>query len=280
MITTQDIREKTFEKSTFGGYAMGEVDDFLDELANDLAANQKEMAALRGKMKVLVDKIKEYQATEEAMRMALVSAQKIAKDIEDDSQSKADAILADARKEAEDIVAAAQAEADRISGGIRERADAEELRYQKAKAAAADYIQKLRMLCDKEQAFLTAIQDADLSGAIVTPAPAEKKAIPAPAQEPEAEEYPEEPEEDAAAPEEPEEEAEEEAAPAPEPPAPRKEAARKEPASRKEPARSTPDYLRDFEAAVYKTASRRKAAPPPEEIPEEEDDSTAPMFRF
>lgn len=117
MITAQDIREKTFEKSTFGGYAMGEVDDFLDELANDLAANQKEMAALRGKMKVLVDKIKEYQATEEAMRMALVSAQKIAKDIEDDSQSKADAVLADARKEAEDIVAAAQAEADRISGG-------------------------------------------------------------------------------------------------------------------------------------------------------------------
>lgn len=255
MITAQDIREKTFEKSTFGGYAMGEVDDFLDELANDLAANQKEMAALRGKMKVLVDKIKEYQATEEAMRMALVSAQKIAKDIEDDSQSKADAILADARKEAEDIVAAAQAEADRISGGIRERADAEELRYQKAKAAAADYIQKLRMLCDKEQTFLNALQDADLSGAIVTPAPAEKKAIPAPAQEPEEEEaYPEQEEEEAAP---------------PEPPAPRKE-----------PARSAPDYLRDFEAAVYKTASRRKAAPPPEEIPEEEDDSTAPMFRF
>ena len=38
MITAQDIREKTFEKSTFGGYAMNEVDDFLDELAGDLAA--------------------------------------------------------------------------------------------------------------------------------------------------------------------------------------------------------------------------------------------------
>ncbi|MBR7190097.1 MAG: DivIVA domain-containing protein, partial [Oscillospiraceae bacterium] len=42
MITAQDIREKTFEKSTFGGYAMNEVDDFLDELAGDLAASQKE----------------------------------------------------------------------------------------------------------------------------------------------------------------------------------------------------------------------------------------------
>ena len=46
MITAQDIREKTFEKSTFGGYAMGEVDDFLDELADDLAAAQKESAVL------------------------------------------------------------------------------------------------------------------------------------------------------------------------------------------------------------------------------------------
>ena len=75
MITAQDIREKTFEKSTFGGYAMGEVDDFLDALAGDVAAAQKENATLRGKMKVLVDKIEEYRESEDAMRLALVSAQ-------------------------------------------------------------------------------------------------------------------------------------------------------------------------------------------------------------
>ena len=33
MITAQDIREKCFEKARIGGYAMDEVDDFLDELA-------------------------------------------------------------------------------------------------------------------------------------------------------------------------------------------------------------------------------------------------------
>ena len=57
MITAQDIREKTFEKSTFGGYVPGEVDDFLDALSADMAASQKENATLRTKMKVLVDKI-------------------------------------------------------------------------------------------------------------------------------------------------------------------------------------------------------------------------------
>ena len=76
MITAQDIREKTFEKSTFGGYAMNEVDDFLDELANDLSVSQKELATMRAKMKVLVDKIEEYRGSEEDMHKALVSARR------------------------------------------------------------------------------------------------------------------------------------------------------------------------------------------------------------
>lgn len=41
MITAQDIREKCFEKARIGGYAMDEVDDFLDELANDAAASRR-----------------------------------------------------------------------------------------------------------------------------------------------------------------------------------------------------------------------------------------------
>ena len=36
MITAQDIREKTFEKARIGGYDMASVDDFLEELADDL----------------------------------------------------------------------------------------------------------------------------------------------------------------------------------------------------------------------------------------------------
>ena len=98
MITAQDIREKTFEKSTFGGYAMNEVDDFLDELANDIAASQKEVSVLRGKMKVLVEKIEEYRGSEEEMNRALVSAQKLAKSIEEESRQKADTLVAEVNR--------------------------------------------------------------------------------------------------------------------------------------------------------------------------------------
>ena len=41
MITAQDIREKGFEKSRLGGYDMAAVDEFLEEIADDITASQK-----------------------------------------------------------------------------------------------------------------------------------------------------------------------------------------------------------------------------------------------
>ena len=38
MITSQDIRAKTFEKAVFGGYEMGSVDDYLEAVAQELDA--------------------------------------------------------------------------------------------------------------------------------------------------------------------------------------------------------------------------------------------------
>ena len=186
MITAQGIREKTFEKSTFGGYAMNEVDDFLDELAGDLAAAQKESATLRSKMKVLVDKIEEYRSNEDAMHKALVSAQKVAKTIQEESQAEADALLSNARAEAEKLVADARAEAEAITGSIVQQRQAEELRLQKAQIAAAEYVKKFRMVLEHENAFLDNLESSDfVQDVIVTPAPEEKKAIAAPAEEPE-----------------------------------------------------------------------------------------------
>ena len=235
MITAQDIREKCFEKARIGGYAMDEVDDFLDELANDAAASQKEIATLNAKMKYLADKIREYQGSEEAMNMALVSAQKLAKNIEEDARAKAEALVASAQKEADEIVAAAKAESDRTIGAIEANRKAEELRYQKAQAAAAEYIQKVRMLLDREQTFLTTLADADLSGAVVTPAPAAKKAIAAPVEEAEPEVEP----------------VEEEVLPAKEPEAAPE--AEEESPLYPDAAEDEQDYVKAFENAVYQT---------------------------
>jgi len=161
MITAQDIREKTFEKATFGGYDMSEVDDFLEELAADSVATQKEVGMLNAKMKVLADKIREYQSTEEAMRMALVSAQTLAKNVEQEAQQKAAALLAEAQTQADAILAEARAKADEICGDVITKRETEENRLAAARKAAAEYIEKMLLVTAKQSDFLTALKGMD-----------------------------------------------------------------------------------------------------------------------
>ena len=141
MITAQDIREKTFEKSRFGGsgYDMASVDDFLEELADDITASQKENAVLKSKMKVLVDKIEEYRANEEALNMAVLSAQKLAVQIENDARSRAAAMIADAERQVQAQI-----------GSIADQTAAEEKRLAAAKEATAQFLAAARELCNKQ----------------------------------------------------------------------------------------------------------------------------------
>ena len=78
MLTPQEIQEKTFEKAVFGGYDMQGVDEFLEPLTEDYLTLYRENAVLKSKMKVLVEKLEEYRSQEEAMRKAMVSAQRTA----------------------------------------------------------------------------------------------------------------------------------------------------------------------------------------------------------
>ncbi|MCL2080144.1 MAG: DivIVA domain-containing protein [Oscillospiraceae bacterium] len=81
MLTPQDIAEKGFVKAVFGGYDMASVDDFLESVSSDYTALYKENAILKGKLKVLVEKVEEYRSTEDAMRMALLTAQRMGEEI-------------------------------------------------------------------------------------------------------------------------------------------------------------------------------------------------------
>ena len=170
MITAQDIREKGFERARMGGYDMASVDEFLEELADDVAATQKENAVLKSKMKVLVDKIEEYRANEEALNAAILSAQKLAVQIESDARQRAAATIAEAEQKAQETL-----------GSISSRADAEEKRLADAKAAAAKYIEAAKALCHTQLGKLGKI--ADEMG-VEEPAPAPSEKEPAKAEEP------------------------------------------------------------------------------------------------
>ena len=164
MITAQDIREKTFEKSRIGGYDMASVDDFLEELADDVTAYQKENAVLKSKMKVLVDKIEEYRANEEALNMAVLSAQKLAVQIENDARTRSAAMIEEAEQQVKARV-----------GGIEAETEKQEKRLADAKAATEKFFEAARALCNTQLRNLDAISSG-MTAAQPTAAPASESA--------------------------------------------------------------------------------------------------------
>lgn len=162
MLTPQNFREKTFEKAIFGGYDMSAVDDFLDEAANDYAAIAKENMVLKSKMKVLVEKIEEYRATEDSMRLTLLSAQKLSMQIEEDS-----------RKKAEETLASARSEAERITRDAYRQRTAEEAILLEAKRESTQYIENMRLLCSKQLDFLDSLKEMKLEEINAPAAPSE-----------------------------------------------------------------------------------------------------------
>ena len=91
---------------------MAAVDDFLEILVEDYSSLYYENAKLKGRLKVLVEKIEEYRSTEDAMRMALLTAQKMSKEIIDEATSKS-------RNMVEEAEAAAKTRIDELRAEIK-----------------------------------------------------------------------------------------------------------------------------------------------------------------
>jgi len=172
MMTAQEIREKTFEKAVFGGYDMGSVDRFLEEISSELALLQKENAVLKGKMKVLVDKVEEYRGNEDALRMAVLSAQRLGNMIE-----------AEARENAAKMIGEAEAEAQRITAEAKMCVSAEQERLAQSKSESAKFIDNMDLLCRHQLDFLQKVGEMDFMQQVRSPevapafeAPAEESA--------------------------------------------------------------------------------------------------------
>lgn len=143
MITSQDIRAKSFEKAVFGGYDMAAVDQYLEAVAQEMDTRMKEVSTLKSKMKILANKVEEYRSTEDAMRLALVSAQQLATQIEAEARAKGEAIIADATAQSVEYLASLQNETA-----------AEVAKLEAAKASLAEFLTEARAMCETQLRFL------------------------------------------------------------------------------------------------------------------------------
>jgi len=143
LLTPQEVSAHAFAKAVMGGYNMAMVDEFLDELTDDYTALYKENAALKAKMKVLVEKVEDYRATEDSIRATLVTAQKMADSIVREAEQKRDQMLDQAEQDARGKI-----------GELRREFDESQERLLSGQRELADFISGTRELCTRQLAFL------------------------------------------------------------------------------------------------------------------------------
>ena len=163
MLTPQDVQTQEFPKAVFGGYDMTSVDNFLETMTEDYASLYKENAILKSKLKVLVEKVEEYRSTEDSMRMALLTAQKMGDDLLEEANRKKEEILA----EAEQVY---QKKVEETNASIA----VEEARLNAAKSATADYVNGVKALIASHVDVLSRLDE--ITGPVIQPAPAQEEA--------------------------------------------------------------------------------------------------------
>ena len=199
MLTPQEVSSKTFPKAVMGGYAMAAVDEFLDTLTEDYGNLYKENAALKAKMKGLMEKIEEYRQIEDSMRSTLMVAQKMAKQIVSDAENKRAAITAqvegqkaslvkDAEAAAQQRMAELKAEVAAQEQALREKKAQvaaemanEEQKLERAKAAVSKFMQVTRINCEEQLKILSRLEEmVPAPVEVQQPAPAAQEAPEAP----------------------------------------------------------------------------------------------------
>jgi cell division initiation protein len=102
-LTPLDIRHKEFKRG-MRGYADVEVDEFLDEVADEYERLFKENIDLNERLEALEDKVKQYKRIEETLQKTLVSAQQSAEELKANASKESQLILRDAELKARQMV--------------------------------------------------------------------------------------------------------------------------------------------------------------------------------
>jgi len=189
LLTPQEVTSSEFEKALFGGYDIPSVDRFLNQLTQDYSALYRENGILKSKMKVLVDKVEEYRSTEDAMRMALLQAERTAKEITDAAEARRSGLDDEVAQTREALEAKMEAEFSQRREEIRAELAAEEAALTRAKRETAEYLEKLKAAMAAYAENLRHVYDfvEPLPPAEPEPAPEAPAAEPAPTEpEPEA----------------------------------------------------------------------------------------------
>lgn len=190
VLTPQEVQDKKFAKAVFGGYDMGEVDEFLDQIVSDYEQLYKENAILKGKLKTLAEKVEEYRSVDEQMRQTLARAKResdeqiesakqqsaemrteadeYSRTVRADADEYSEKLLSEARSEAETLLAGARRSSEEMQTiarneammkltDIRKEIEAEERRLAEARNETKKFAAEVAEVCKHQLEALRAI---------------------------------------------------------------------------------------------------------------------------
>ncbi len=176
-LTPLDIHHKEFRNS-LRGYNAEEVDQFLDEVADEFERLFKENIDLSEKAEAAEAKVREYAEIERTIQNTMLAAQRSSEEIVDRAHKDADQLVRDAELKAKELVQDALAEKQQWQADIARVRDAE-----------ADFRARFRGLLER---YLSDIAEEDVATgptdevvaealaevrAVTEPEPAPKKPI-------------------------------------------------------------------------------------------------------
>src|SRR5665647_2308046 len=153
-LTPLDIRHKEFKRG-MRGYADVEVDEFLDEVADEFEGVFKDNIDLGERVEALESQVLGYKRIEETLQKTLVSAQASAAELPQNSAKEAQLILHEAELKGRQLVNEAYSERQGIEQSMA-----------KLKSAEQDFRFKFRQLLE---GYLKHLEDAP-AGVAVAPA--------------------------------------------------------------------------------------------------------------
>lgn len=118
LLTAKDVEVKAFKKVSFGGYAIQDVEDFLNQVADDLETYALRLSERETRIHELEEYVKKQESMTDMIKDALLQARKGAKEMEEQARNQTEQILAEARQEAEKYIAEANAKAEKINSQL------------------------------------------------------------------------------------------------------------------------------------------------------------------
>jgi DivIVA domain-containing protein len=177
-LTPLDIRRYDFGSRAFRGYDAQKVEDFRNQVADELERLTKLNQELDSKARGFHEQLRAFRERDKALNDALVSAQQLRSEMREQADREAQLILREARGEADRLVDASKSEIRKL--------EAELVALDKSRVT---YIAQLRAVIERQLAEIGALHAPPVPqhpapaapAAPAAPVPAAPSAAPAPA---------------------------------------------------------------------------------------------------